>query len=408
MLEFFLSKEEQKKLVMKKKLYTPLKELYDDEEICSILNCDFYKNLQINIRYHHEVKNYDEYCENVRNHVYGFVNGNKTVTEALNGMHDIVHIHKIVISGEDSTFGLTLLIIIILLSLIFVGTSFLIYLPRFKPLFKFLPIDFWYVIVIGLLFHMVPNLLDFGEIHIHKCYLKQLLYSTGYTLIFVPFLYKQIVNFPQANHISKWISQNRYIFLFTCVLFDIVLNYINLFSYNEVQTVTTGSGKKYQECVTKDALSKIMTYLIVIYKLIIFIGMGFLSFIEWNLKETSFDIHISTSAIYINILSIAIIIILKFIKFDSYIAYCVLNKIFIFTIMITNYVVFIGIRLIIGLINKKTGDQFDNIKIFIKNQNIMSNISSQTTESSNTSTAKIQNYKKVINYHYQTSISSQN
>jgi len=408
-LEFFLSKEEQKKIVMAKKIYTGIKELYDDEELCSVINCEFYKNLQINLRYHYEVKDYDEYCGNVRKHVYGFVNGDKTVSEALNGIRNIIHINKITINGNDTSFGIILFIFIILLSLIFIGTSPLIVLPRFKPLFKFLPIDFWYVILLGILIHVASNFLDFGVIRISSCYLRVLLYSIGYTLIFVPLLYKLIVNFPQVNQFSKWIAQNRYIFLFTFILFDILLNYINLFSYYEVRTITSGNGKKYQDCRTKDTLSRYIAYLIIGYKLIISIGIGFLSFIEWNIKETKFDIHISISAIYINMLSIIMIIIFKFINFNSHITYCSLCKVFIFIIVITNYSVFIGIRLIIGIINKKASDQFDNINKFKQNQNNMSNISSQRsqiTDTSNTSSSRIQNYKKVINFHYQTSISS--
>jgi len=81
----------------------------DDEEICSILNCDCYKNLQLQLRYNFKKKDNDEYCKNIRKYVYNFVNGNKTAIEALdgiNGLVDLDYINQTTLNTEELSNGL--------------------------------------------------------------------------------------------------------------------------------------------------------------------------------------------------------------------------------------------------------------------------------------------------------------
>jgi len=368
------------------------------------VDCEYYKNAQVHLRYHYELDNYKEYSGNFRKYVFKFINGEITAAEALDTINDMLYIHKITLNTDETSYGLILFIVTIVLSLIFIGSSILIVTPRFKPLFKFLPIDFWYVILLGILCHMASVFTEYGEVLQYKCQLKIILYSIGYTLILVPFLYKLITNFPEINKNSTLILNNRYIFLSTLVLGDIVLAFINLLSSYGTKTITPDNGKKYQECKMNDTLSKVMLYLIIGYKVLIVLGIGFFCFIEWNIDETKFDIHLSISTIYINILSIIVLIIFKYIKFSNYIVYCILNKIFILIIVLSNYYVFIGIRIAIRLIKKKDDDPFGNIEKFKIKQYVSNSSSPNNTYTSTSSNSGTYNYKKVIGYHYQTSI----
>jgi len=409
-LDFFLTREEQKRVVLKDKRFTGIKDLYNDNDICAIIDCDLYKNLQFASRYN-ERKNYDAYSSQLSKFVVDFVNGKTTADEALDKMNDLVYIHKITLGGEEKcTYGLILFIINLILSLIIIGSSLLIITERFKPLFKYLPTDFWYVIILGILCHTTSIYFDYGDILPYKCQLRVFLYSFGYTLIFVPFLYKLIVNFPEENQISTWISKNRYIFLLVFVFCDVVLALINLGSSYGKKTITPGNNKMYQECQMNGTLAKVIVYLNVGYKLIIFFGIGFLCFVEWNMKETRFDVHVSSSTIYINILSILMMFIFKFINFDSYIVYCILNSLFLYIIVLSNYIVFIGIRIVYRLIKNNDDDPFSSAEKFREAQNNNSKnnsmISSQRSGTSSGSSLGLNKYKKVISYHYQTTLSA--
>jgi len=407
-LDYFLAKEEQKEVVIQEKRLTGIRELYYDDDVCEVVDCDLHRKIQYVPRYN-ERKNYEQYTSKFSKIVHNYLDGKTTVVEALDKLNDLVFIHRITLSGEEgSTYGLTLFIINITLSLIFVGSSLVINTERFKPIFKFLPLDFWYVILLGILCHASSIYFDYGDILPYKCQLRIFLYSIGYTLTFVPFFYKLIVNFPAENNISKWISNNRYIFLLGFVFCDVVLALINLGSSYDKKTVLSGNGKMYQECKMNDTFSKVIVCIVVGCKLIMFLGIGFLCFIEWNMKETMFDVHVSTSTIYINILSIVMMIVFKFIKFDNYIVYCILNSLFLYIIVLSNYIVFIGIRILFKLIKKNDDDPFSNAGKFREAQSNSKNnsmISSQRSGTSSGSSLGLNKYKKVISYHYQTNLS---
>jgi len=406
-VEFMLLKEEQKKLILKEKTFTGIKDLYYDDDVCSTVNCDIYRNLQLNSRYQYERKDFSTYSTKFLNYVYDFINGNKTATEALNRINDLTYIYEINISGKDHAYGLILFIIVIILSLVVMGSCIFFHIERFKSSFQYLPIDFWYVILLGILCHLASNFTDYGEVLPFKCRLKIFLYSIGYTLIFIPFLYKLVINFPVENKISRWVSNKRYIFLLSFVCCDVALFLINFGSTYNIKTLTPDNGKRYQEC-KMDTLSKAILYLTFGFKIVISIIIGILSFVEWNMKDVALFIRITVSSIYINILSIGVILILKFIIFDNYITYSVLNKIFIFIIILSNYFTFIGTRIIFGFIDKKEEDPFSNIANFKvnNNQNDSFSISSQRTESSDNLSTKISTYQKIVSYHYKTNSSS--
>jgi len=413
-LEFFLRKEEQRKMIISNKVYSGIQELYngEDKEICAAVDCEFYRNAQLTLRYHYELLDNKEYYKKFRKYVMEFIKGETTAAEALNSINDLLFIHTIGLTTEETSFGLILFTLIMIFFFILLVSGILIHTPRFKPLFKFLPIDFWWVIIIGIVFLTCTNVTDYGQLTSNKCRFKIFLYSIGYTLTFVPLLYKLIVNFPVMNKRSKWIRDNRYMFLTTFILGDTIMAYVNIGSTYGLKTIQSSNGRKYQQCEIQDPFSKFALFLIIGYKAIIFLTIGFFAFVEWNITGTKFDVHLSVSTIYINTLSMVMILVFQSIKLNNYITYCILNKIFTFTIILTNYFVFLGIRIVMGVLNKKDKDKdpFENMKEFKKNQSYShkSSPNATTTTStfaSSTNSSGLHHFKKVISYHYQTNIS---
>ena len=402
-LDFFLSLEEQKRIVMNRKTFSGIQSLYNDDEVCSVVDCNLYRNLQLSLRYHQEREDYEIYNKNIRKYVYEFVNGNKTAAETLEKMNDLVYIYQITLNGVETYYGIILFIITIVLSIIIIGSFVFVKIERYNPLFEFLSLGFWYTILFGILCHLASSFTEYGETLPYKCHLKVSLYTIGYTFTFVPLLCKLISNFPKRNKMVKWTSRNKDIFFLIFVFFDIILIIINCKSSYDAEIIHSGNGKKYQECKMNDALSKISVYTNLGFKVMIFIGIGVLSFIEWNSVKIRFDVHLSILTIYINILSVIMMLIFKFIIFENYITYCILNKIFFFIIIISNYIIFIGVRIIYVIINRNKPDPFRNIVNYKNNNNSM--ISSQRTVKSNASSTQLYRYKRTVNYQYPTNIS---
>jgi len=121
-LEFFTSFETQKYLVTKHFLASGIKSLYDDEDVCKIVNCELIKNIQFIARPSSLTNNYNEYSTTFRNYLYEFLYGDKNAEEVLNKINDITKIYKISIKLSHSSSGLIIFIINMIICIITIIT----------------------------------------------------------------------------------------------------------------------------------------------------------------------------------------------------------------------------------------------------------------------------------------------
>ncbi|ORX82973.1 periplasmic binding protein-like II [Anaeromyces robustus] len=82
-IEFITSKENIKELSLRNNALTGISSLYDDEEVCKVMNCELYKSIQPIVRPTKENENYDEYSMKLRYYVYDFIYGDKSAKEVL-------------------------------------------------------------------------------------------------------------------------------------------------------------------------------------------------------------------------------------------------------------------------------------------------------------------------------------
>ncbi|OUM67814.1 hypothetical protein PIROE2DRAFT_4623 [Piromyces sp. E2] len=82
-ISYFSSLEFQKELLLEFGLPSGILNLYDDDEICKTVNCEFFKSFQIITRPTAEVDDYEEYSIEFRDSVYSYLYGNNTVEKAL-------------------------------------------------------------------------------------------------------------------------------------------------------------------------------------------------------------------------------------------------------------------------------------------------------------------------------------
>ena len=96
-LKFLTSKEIQKEMLIENRnLYSGIPSLYDDQEVCSEINCELMKSIQpvfIPITY-----DYDSFEEVLRESTYDYLYGNTTVEESLKKISN--YLTKDYISGE--------------------------------------------------------------------------------------------------------------------------------------------------------------------------------------------------------------------------------------------------------------------------------------------------------------------
>jgi len=64
-------------------MYPGLQNLYDDKDVCAVLDCDLYKNLQpiyLNLK---KGEDFGNYSSNLRKNIYNYLYGDKSAEEVL-------------------------------------------------------------------------------------------------------------------------------------------------------------------------------------------------------------------------------------------------------------------------------------------------------------------------------------
>ncbi|OUM66092.1 hypothetical protein PIROE2DRAFT_20224 [Piromyces sp. E2] len=89
-VEFFTSKEYQKRIATDKQSISAMTSIYDDEEVCNAIDCNFVKQFQPIARPSYYVDDYDVFSARVIENIRKFFNGNLTANEALNNINSIV------------------------------------------------------------------------------------------------------------------------------------------------------------------------------------------------------------------------------------------------------------------------------------------------------------------------------
>jgi len=419
-IEFITSKENIKELSLRNNVLTGISSIYDDEEVCKVMDCELFKSIQPIVRPTKENENYDEYSMKLRYYVYDFVYGDKSAKEVLKEIIDLRKIYSISLDTKETSIGviffclLCVIICIMILSLIF------LFIPSFKPFFTFIPNDFWILSILGIIMILCISFTEMGDITVFKCHLKIYLLAIGFSLNMVTFLYKLIITFPEENKISKWIEQHRYLFLLLFIIIDLIMNGLLFIHPYEIKTIE-GNGEHFNICELRNTLSKIIEYIFVFFKFIVFISIILLTFLEWNIKNIMIDIRFFISTIYIDSLSFLLVLIVNLFNINSYIGYFIIKTIIYIVYGISNYIFMFGFRIIYFFVNKVMRNKEEGINTIISNlkheidvsestANEITNKSEISTDTNNTSSSKYSNaikfYQKMLNYHDRKEVSS--
>ena len=305
-IEYMTSRETQKRITMTQNVVSGIMSLYDEEEVCEVVNCKLIKSIQLVNRPIHVNNDYDSYSTFFRSHIFEFLYGNKTAPQVLNEINDYTKIYKITLNTKDTSLGLFFAITIISLITIITFSLALLYIKKIEKAYNFLSKDLWFISIFGLLLILCSGFLEYGDLSFIKCHLKWALTSLGITLNLIPILFKLIINFPEQNKYSIWVNNNKYRFISIFILFELFIVGISFIKPYKVILVNNleNGGKNFMKCSINGGFGIFVHTIFILSKVIIFIGLLLLIFIEWNNEETYYDIRTLTGAIYLDILDI--------------------------------------------------------------------------------------------------------
>ncbi|OUM68821.1 hypothetical protein PIROE2DRAFT_3339, partial [Piromyces sp. E2] len=234
-IKYLSSKELQKKSLIERKLYSSIKSLYDDDEVCKSIDCEFFKSHQLIGRPINKTHKYDQYSDKMRKYFYEYLYENENIITVLQKIENLTKLYQISVKTDDSVIGLIYLIVISVLSIIILSSLIVNFIQKFVPYFDFLSFEFWILSILGIIIIMFTGITEYGKLTIIKCHLKMIMLTFGFTLYTIPFLHRLVINFPEKNKISTWSQKHKYTFLFIFILIDIITNSLLFIHYYEIK-----------------------------------------------------------------------------------------------------------------------------------------------------------------------------
>ncbi|KAG4100518.1 periplasmic binding protein-like II [Neocallimastix lanati (nom. inval.)] len=378
--KFLTSKELQKKMVLENNVISAIPSLYEDDDVCSFLDCDIFKNTQLTNRPTNKISDYDEYSKKFREYIYDYLYGNKTSTEVLKSIDDITRIYSI---SFDSFLGVFVFSLTIFFSLIMLSSLLYLKVEKFSFRLNFLSKSLLILSVIGGCIFLNSLNTEIGEIKKIRCHIELIMLCIGETLNIVPVLCQLMINFPEENKYSRWISNHKFIFVSIFVILSIIESVLMFIKPYNVKKYRISNGELYRICEIDSNFGKVLIFMIILNKSFVYLCLGFLIFVEWSIKETSTDLKFLLSAIAIDILCLLIHVGLKFtnLKNKYYNIYFAVYSALIFIYSFSNYMFLYGLKYFICFIKIDNENEII-IKNMYKQYNNKSNAQNLNTQTS--------------------------
>jgi len=424
-LKFITLKETQKKYIINNNLYSAMTELYEDEEVCNVIECDVIKDIYPFSFRNNDVNLFgdDLYNTKYTNAILDYLYKNHSLSETIKIIDDMTKIYKFSLKMDDSKVGFIIFIVFLVFFAYMILSVMLLFNRKLKKRFTFLSLDLWFVTILGSLILMSSLMTLYEDVTNAKCHLRIALINVGFMLSVAPSLLKLITNFPVNNKVSLWFDKKKYISLLIIMIFTVSLNGIFAISSYHIQNVTMSDKSKYNKCIMKNVFGNIIYYIIQIYDIFVILISLILIFMEWNLEETTLDIKYLATALSMDILSFLLLNIIDKIKLD-YIVYNLLLAINILFFSVFSHLFTYLVRVL--SIFRPDAEFEDSMKILKRISDTSSKRFSMEASSFNNSTPNKQHIEntsvistpssnkskingltqKIINYHNQTSISN--
>ena len=410
-LRYVVSKDTQRKTFANGSSLTAISEFLEDEELCKKSPCHLIKEIQCTGEPKYITDGPENYSKKFKTYIYEFLYENKTIEQTIKHIEDVTKIYYVSLSTENTSIGLVTFIIFSVFSVLMLLSLIIIYNKILNKFYTFLPNAYWIITILGSILILWVPVTSFGPVEKVKCHLKVLLLSIGYSLSICPTFSRLIGQFPEDNRISTWVANNKYLFIAINILVDILLNGLSLINPYTSKLILIEEGESFEICQFNGLY---IIILLLVFKLLKVLLMTLLLFIEWNNSDTVYDMKFIMCAIYINILSAVLFIILYLTNIKKYILYFLAEVLATFLISISNYIFLYSSRLILKFIItnepsendliRNAKNNFANSESQTQSRSYRSSISSKkshTGENGDNSSVKMTYYmKKMIDYHY--------
>jgi len=390
--EFLISKDLQKKLFVNRDIIASMPSLYEDEEVCSVNECELYKKMQPIVNRIYEINELSKeinrrsyYEDNFRKFAVNYLfNDDVDLEDTLRKIEDITKIYYIPL---DSSLGfITVVLISVLAILMFMSLIFLFF-ENYQPFFEILSIDSWFILILGIVMILCSCLTSIGELTISKCHLKTCLLEMGIIIYLLIILYELIVNLSSEIILCEWIKKHKYLVLLFIFIIDILLSGLTLLNPYTIENIIVEDGFNYKTCEMKHTYGKLAIIIMSIEKLTFILCISFLIFVEWNMKKCFYEIRFIMFAIYSNLLLLLVSHILGYINVRNYYLNFIIQQSILIFISILSYTCSYGFKLFLALVGKK------DLKIAFINRINENFINSTTSKTRKTVEDSVMNYE---------------
>ena len=390
-IRYLTSYEVQKEYIIKSKRLPAIDKLYEDENVCQVIDCELGKSIQLLARPGTLTADYDEYSFQFSSYIKEFLFGDKEASDILSKVNDITKINYISLNNSKAAF--IIFIIAIVITIVMISSFTFLFIEKFKKYFKFLSTKSWSVIFIGFIMRLIViPITQYGKLEDYKCQLNFILISLSVNFIFIPILQRLIVNFPERIKIINWLEKTKYREIIYIFLFDLLLNCLLFIRSFETREIKISNGKNYKTCTINDLFGKIILIVILLDKVLLIISLLLVLFSEWNKVDTIKDIRIITTSLYMEFLIIIIVIIKSLIKINNYEYYFIFYSIITIIYAFSCYFIIYGINIFNILSKKKEVLNLNEINISTTTSNTKSEYSSKNNIF----------ISKIMKYHYYT------
>jgi len=346
-LKFAASKDIQKRFILQDQFLGGNMKLYDDKEVCSIVECEIMNDNKPYLFMDNDPRLFgsDEYFPKYQG-LLDYIFGDKTAKEVLQRLDDVTRIYTFSLDTDDTVAGLIIFIIFIGLLTIIALSVLFVFIDKLKNKFRFLSKNLWIITTLGSLILLSSIITLYDDVSNAKCHLRITLINTGFILSICPSLHKLIANFPERNEISSSFKINKYITIIVIMLFTIGINEIYAISTYKIEEMMPEEGKHFHKCVMNNSFGNVIYFIIQFFNFFMILVSLVLIFMEWNLKETSLDVKYLATALFMDTLSLILLIIFDKISINDYIVYNVILAVNIMLFAVSNHIFIYFVRVL--------------------------------------------------------------
>jgi len=385
-IDFLLSEDYQKKGVINNGKQSAMKEIYYDDELCSVVDCTLFRNLQLVSRPIYLLNDYTKYSLKFRKYLYNYLYNNATAEDTLQKIDDIATIDYI---NYYSTTGIiTITITIMIIIIIILSSLGIIFNQKNQFYFTMFNKSSWFIMLLGLCILICYNFTLLGQLNIYKCIFHRLTPIFGLSLFSYPILIHELINFPDPNKYSEFVKNKYKLIITGLIVMDFIYGALIYFltSY-QIKVIYVEEGKNYNKCINEKNINYILLIIMYVFKCIMFLSIAILTFIEYNLAHLHNEMKTISIFLYVNTIFFIIIIGVNFFNLGQFYVKYIIKILIISTFTLINYIIIIWVRM---YYEKSKSENVHGVKIIKK----------KVANTPGMSSTNVNIISKIINYHY--------